>query len=481
MLDLNSPFLRRHPLGEAARRILEAALQAVDPYAAVRRALAYDPQQGMLSVQAPAGTPAATPAPQVALPLAPQGRVWLIAVGKAAYPMARAAREVLGDRLSGGVVLTKEGYAGPPLPPLEIHEAGHPVPDARGVAAAQTIARLLAQTQPADLVLLLLSGGGSALLVSPAPGLTLDDVQRTTDLLLASGAPITEVNAVRKHLERLKGGQLARLAAPASVVALVLSDVLGDPLDAIASGPAAPDPTTFADAWAVLARYGLLEQVPPAVRRHLQAGLQGQVPETPKPGDPLFGRVHAILIGSVRVAAEAAQAAAQRLGFHAAIATTTLQGEAREVGRALAAVLTEMAHHQRPLPRPACLIWGGETTVTLGSGPHGRGGRNQELALAAVEPLAGAPAALLVTLATDGTDGPTDAAGAAVDGETWARARALGLDPRAALARHDAYAFFAALDALLRPGPTQTNVNDLTLLLTAPARAIAQPLRKDYN
>ncbi len=468
MLSLRSPYLQRHPLGEAAARILDAALQAVDPDAAVRQALTYDPQQGTLRVAgapgAGAGSPAPTPA--VTLTLTPPGRVWLVAVGKAAYPMARAAREVLDDRLRGGVVLTKEGYAGPPLPPLEVREAGHPVPDARGVAAAEAIARLLAQTRPDDLVLLLISGGGSALLVSPAPGLTLDDLQRTTDLLLVSGAPIIEVNAVRKHLERLKGGQLARLAAPATVVGLVLSDVLGDPLDAIASGPAVPDPTTFADAWAVLRRYGLTERVPPAVRRHLQAGLQGQVPETPKPGDPLFDRVHHIVVGSVRVAAEAAQATAQRLGFHTAIATTALQGEAREVGRVLAAVLGEMAHHNRPLPRPACLLWGGEATVTLGAGPHGRGGRNQELALAAVEPLAGVPAALLVTFATDGTDGPTDAAGAVVDGETLARARALGLDPRAALSRHDAYAFFAALDALLRPGPTQTNVNDLVLLLT---------------
>ena len=445
MLDWRSPYLAQHPLGEAAVRILAAGLQAVDPEAAVRRALA--------------GVARSV--------LAAPGRVWLVAVGKAAYPMARAAWKVLGERLHGGVVLTKEGYGGPPLPPLAVREAGHPVPDARGVRAAQAIEALLRRAGADDLVLLLLSGGGSALLVSPAPPLTLDDVRRTTDLLLASGATITEVNAVRKHLERLKGGGLARVAAPARVVALVLSDVLGDPLDAIASGPAAPDPTTFAEAWAVLARYGLTEQVPQAVRERLQAGRRGKIPETPKPGDPLFARVTHHIVGSVRVAAEAALAEAQRSGFHAAIAATTLEGEAREVGRALAAVLREMAAWGRPLPRPACLIWGGETTVTLGAGPHGRGGRNQELALAAVEPLAEVPDALLVAFATDGTDGPTDAAGAVVDGATLARARALGLHPREALARHDAYAFFEPLGALLRPGPTRTNVNDVTLLLTA--------------
>ncbi|HEY57890.1 MAG TPA: glycerate kinase [Anaerolineae bacterium] len=454
MLDLRSPYLAQHPLGEAVARILEAALQAVEPAMAVRRALAYDAHQRVLQV---AGT---------RLSVASQGRIWVVAVGKAAYPMAYAAREVLGDHLHGGVVLTKAGHAGPSLPPLEVREAGHPVPDARGVQAAQAIEALLAQARADDLVLLLLSGGGSALLVSPAPPLSLEDLRRTTDLLLASGATITEVNAVRKHLERLKGGQLARLAAPARVVALVLSDVLGDPLDAIASGPAAPDPTTFAEAWAVLVRYGLAERVPRAVRERLQAGLRGEIPETPKPGDLLFARVRHHIVGSVRVAAEAALTEAQCLGFHAAIATTTLEGEAREVGRALAAVLREMAVYGRPLQRPACLIWGGETTVTLGAGPHGRGGRNQELALAAVYPLAGMPGALLVAFATDGTDGPTDAAGAVVDGETLTRAWALGRDPRKALARHDAYDFFAPLGALLRPGPTRTNVNDLTLLLT---------------
>ncbi len=456
MLSLNAPYLTHHPLAEATTHILDAALQAVNPEAAVRRALRYDPAQDALTV---AGE---------RIPLTPQGRVMLVALGKAAYPMARAAVAALGARLHDGVVLTKDGYAGPPLPPLALYTAGHPIPDERGVQASAAIARLLEAATADDLVLLLISGGGSALLTAPAPPVTLADLQRTTDLLLASGATIVEINAVRKHLARLKGGQLARLAAPARVVALVLSDVLGDPLDAIASGPAAPDPTTFADAWAILERYRLTEQVPQAVRQRLQTGLRGQVPDTPKPGDPLFARVRHHIVGSVRVAAEAALAAAHRLGFHAAIAATTLEGEAREVGRVLAAVLREMAERQRPLLRPACLIWGGETTVTLGPGPHGRGGRNQELALAAVEPLAGVEGALLVAFATDGTDGPTDAAGAVVDGRILAQARARGLDPRAALARHDAYAFFDALGALLRPGPTQTNVNDLALLLTAP-------------
>jgi len=437
--------------------VLRAALAAVEPGASVRAHL--QRQGDTLRVG-----PAAAAKPAHTYDLA-RGRVFLLGVGKAAYPMTRAAWEALADRVAQGLVVTKDGYAGPAWERVTVIEAGHPVPDARSVAAAHAAQRLLHEAGPDDLVLVLLSGGGSALLTRPAPGVTLADVQALTRRLLASGATIHEINAVRKHLDTVKGGGLARWAAPATVLTLVLSDVLGDDLSVVASGPTAPDPTTYADAWAVLTRYGLTADLPPGVRAHLKAGLAGRAPETAKPGDPIFRQAAWFVVGSVRHAAEAARDAASAQGWHAAVLSTLMQGEAREVGRALAAVLHEMARFGRPWPRPACAVVGGETTVTLTPNP-GRGGRNQELALAAVEPLAGLPRVALVAFATDGTDGPTDAAGAVVTGETASQARALGLKPRAYLARHDAYTFFHRVGGLLRPGPTRTNVNDLTLLCT---------------
>ncbi len=438
-------MLENLPLPEPIRNVLSAALQAVDPYQAVVRALTAPDkatQQALASAQ----------------------RWIVVALGKAAFPMAKAAADILGERIARGVVVTKRGHASGEIPRFRMIEAGHPVPDAGSRRGAAAILAAVEDAGPADAVLVLISGGGSALATAPRLPLTLADLQRTTQLLLASGATIEEVNTVRKHLDSIKGGGLAKAAAPAQVVTLVLSDVLGDPLDAIASGPTVPDPTTFADAWQVLTRYHLTERLPSRVRALLQSGLRGEIPETPKPGDPVFARVHHRVVGNLRLAAEAALQGARAEGFAAEIATTTLQGEAREVGRVLAAVLQEMAQHQHPLPRPACLIWGGETTVTLGE-QYGLGGRNQELALAAVRPLAGLQEVWLVAFATDGTDGPTDAAGAVATGETWQRACSLGLSPAEALARHDAYPFWMQVGGLLRSGPTQTNVNDLILLV----------------
>jgi len=287
-------------------------------------------------------------------------------------------------------------------------------------------------------------------------------MQALTRELLACGASINEINTLRKHLDQVKGGGLARMAQPAALATLVLSDVVGDPLDVIASGPTVPDPTTFADAYAILERYGIVERIPPPIVAHLCRGIAGAVAETPKAGDALFERVQNLIIGSNRQAAEGALEAAQAEGFNAMLLTTYLQGEAREVGRVLAALAREIAATGRPVSRPACVVAGGETTVTLRG--DGMGGRNQELALATAADLAGLRDVLLVTLATDGGDGPTDAAGAVVTGATLDQARGLGLDPAAQLARNDAYPFFAALGDLLRPGPTQTNVNDLTFV-----------------
>jgi hydroxypyruvate reductase len=297
-------------------------------------------------------------------------------------------------------------------------------------------------------------------------GVQLAEVQQLTGLLLGCGASINEINTLRKHLEQLKGGGLARMAAPATLATLVLSDVVGNPLDVIASGPTVPDSSSFGDAYAVLEQYGLTEQAPTALLRHLRAGVDGEIADTPKAGDPLFARVQNVVIGSNQQAAAAALEAARAAGMHTLLLSTFVQGEAREVGRVLAAVARQLASDgadiAAPLPRPACVVLGGETTVTLRG--SGRGGRNQELALGAVNDMAGLRDVALVALATDGGDGPTDAAGAVVTGETLERARGLGISTQLHLGRNDAYPFFDMLDDLLRPGPTETNVNDLAFV-----------------
>jgi hydroxypyruvate reductase len=343
--------------------------------------------------------------------------------------------------------------------------AGHPVPDERGEEAARAVEALAQGLGESDLLLLLLSGGASALLPAPCPGISLADKARTTSLLLRAGASIHELNAVRKHLSRLKGGGLARAAAPARVVALVLSDVVGDDLSTIGSGPVAPDPTTYADALAVLSERGLLAEVPPPVRARLEAGQRGEAPETPKPGDPLLRRVATRIVGSNRLTVEAAAREARRQGLRSLVLTTRLEGEAREAARILVAILRECVEAGRPARPPVCLLAGGETTVTVRG--NGQGGRNQELAVAAVEPLGGFPVpAVLASLATDGIDGASDAAGGVVDGETQKKAREMGLAPPAHfLAENDSRNFLGPLGGLIRTGPTGTNVVDLTVLL----------------
>ena len=435
--------------------ILDAALDAVDPARAVERAVTW--RGDVMEVDGRR------------YDLSRYERVRVLAFGKAATPMAQAVAHGLGRRLDAGLVITKYGH-GPRDPadcgPLACVEAGHPWPDAMGVAAARRAVELARTSGPNDLLITLISGGGSALLTLPAEGLTMADLQKTTRHLLASGATIHEINTVRKHLSQVKGGQLARWAHPATVLSLVLSDVVGSPLDVIASGPTVPDPTTWADAWQVIQTYHLESQLPPAVIQRLRAGLEGRIPDTPKPGDPIFQRVHTVIIADNAVAAAAAQQAAEEQGFHATILSTFIQGEAREVAQVLVALGREVLVHQRPLPQPACLILGGETTVTLRQ--EGKGGRNQELALAAALALDGLPASppiTIVSLATDGTDGPTDAAGGLVDASTVARGRALGLDARAYLDAHNSYPYLQAVGDLLVTGPTRTNVNDLMLVV----------------
>ena len=384
-------------------------------------------------------------------------RIFLLGAGKASGAMAAAAEEVAGDRVAGGFVVVKDGYGGH-LRRVEIAEAGHPVPDARGLAASARLLEVARSAGEGDLVLFLVSGGGSALTLAPAPPITLAEKQEVTRLLLASGAAIGELNAVRKHLSAFKGGQLARAAAPAAVLTLALSDVIGDPLDVIASGPTAPDPTTFADALEVLARRGLSGRVPPSVARRLEAGRAGEIQETPKPGDPLFERVANVVIGNNALVTDAAAATARRLGYRTDLATRELQGEARDVAR-------EFVARARRLPPPACLIAGGETTVTV-RGP-GKGGRCQEFALAAALALEPTDRITILAAGTDGTDGPTDATGAIVDAGSIARGSAAGADARRALADNDAYRFLRASDDLLVSGPTRTNLLDLYVAVSA--------------
>jgi hydroxypyruvate reductase len=436
------------------RAVQQAALEAVEPGAAVRQKVRR--RGDLLSVGGQS------------YDLAAIGRIWIVGGGKAAVAMVAALHAILDDRVAGGLVVTKYDHIDTGLDTgvVEVVEAGHPIPDQPGVTGAQRMADLLASASGQDLVLAVLSGGGSALLTLPSAGLTLADIQATTDLLLRSGATIVELNTVRKHLSQIKGGGLARLAGQASVASLILSDVVGDPLDVIASGPTVPDPTTFDDAWAVLERYGLAERVPAPVRERMLAGRDGRVSDTPKPRARLFERVHNVIVGSNRLAAEGAVAAARGGELNALLLSTFVEGEARQVAQVAAALAKELVYYDRPLPRPACLVWGGETTVKV----HGKGlgGRNQELALAAAIAMEGLPNVVLVALGTDGTDGPTDAAGAVATGETTARGRALGLEPVAYLADNDAYHYFDLLGDLIRIGPTGTNVNDLLFIFAFP-------------
>lgn len=448
--------LRHHPRGESVARILSAAIQAVEPGHAVQDYLSEHP----LAVIEP-----------VEIPLA--RRVFVLGLGKAANAMSRAVFET--TNVTAALVITKHAEQ-TGLEPATVIAGGHPVPDSCSLRAGEAALQFVSGLGEDDLLLCLISGGGSALMVSPHPGLTLDDLQSLTRQLLACGARIDEINTLRRHLDRVKGGGLARAACPARVVSLILSDVVGNPLEAIASGPTAPDPSSRGDALSVLEKYGLTKTVPAAILQTLE-----HAPETPKPGDSLFARVENVLVGSNALAAQSALRQAKAEGFHPEFLGDTWQGEAREVAKELCAFLTdskvspeskvsrlwsfqnqEILESIKSANRPFCLVAGGETTVTLHG--KGHGGRNQELALAAVDELAGLDNVMLITLATDGEDGPTDAAGAVVTGETEQRARALGLAPDAFLERNDAYHFFAPLGDLLKPGPSGTNVNDLTFL-----------------
>lgn len=442
---------RRQTLRSHAGAIFQAGLAAVNPETCIRRALRLEGGCLLVGDQ------------NVALPAA--GRVLVVGAGKASALMARAVEELLGARIGGGVVVVKYGH-GAALNRVQIREAGHPLPDEAGRAGAAAVFDLARQAGAEDLVLCLISGGGSALLPLPVEGIDLKDKQTATGLLLASGATIHMVNTIRKHLSRIKGGGLARAAAPARVVALILSDVVGDDLDVIASGPTVADPTTFGDGLRIMRRCGLLEKVPPAVRRHFERGAAGEAAETPKPGDPLFEKVRNLLVGGNRDALLAAAEKARALGYNTVVLSSMLEGEAREAGRFISRIAAEARRSGNPAPLPACILCGGETTVTVRGG--GRGGRNTELALAAALDIAGEDGILVLSAGTDGSDGPTDAAGAFADWKTLACAQAAGLDAARFLEQNDSYRFFDRLGDLFKTGPTRTNVMDLQIVLAVP-------------
>jgi glycerate 2-kinase len=429
--------------------ILVSALKAVDPKAAILNALSLDGSE--LSFQGGS------------IDLSNISRIFVVGGGKAGGHMTRAIESILGNRIDGGIVNVIKGTE----KAVKTHKvvlwgASHPLPCSEGERGVDKMLDLTNGLTKRDLVITLISGGGSALMPYPASGISLSDLQETTNLLLRAGSNINELNAVRKHLSGFKGGQFARHVAPANMLTLILSDVIGDPLDTIASGPTAPDDSTFKQARDVLEKYGLLDTLPDNVLARINSGLNGLVPETPKKDDPIFDGVHNLVIANNFKAAQAAVDTAEGLGYNPMILSTYIEGEARQVGGMFAGVAREEQFNGLPLPKPAAIIIGGETTVTVTG--EGKGGRNQEVALGAIHKMKGLNA-VLATLGTDGIDGPTDASGAIVDGKSLDRAMELGLEPDSFLRENDAYNFFDGLNDLIFTGPTGTNVNDLSVIL----------------
>jgi len=395
-------------------------------------------------------------------PLSSFAKIYVVGAGKASAAMAQAVEEVLKDRIASGWINVKYGHSHA-LDRIKVHEAGHPVPDRKGLQGSLRILKMLESARQDDLVIVLLSGGGSALLPFPAEGLTLRDKQETTRILLDAGADINEINSIRKHLSGIKGGFLARQAFPASVITLVLSDVIGDRLSSIASGPTVPDESTYQDCQRIFSKYGIENRIPPKVLQIIESGIRGERKETIKAGDPVFERVQNVIVGSNYLAIRAACRKAKELGYNSLILSSVIEGETREIAKMHAALAHEIILTGNPLAAPACLISGGETTVKVKG--KGLGGRNQEFALAAAVGLDGLKNVLILSCGTDGTDGPTDAAGAVADGETLHRAQQQGLDAQRFLEDNDSYHFFQAIDDLIITGPTLTNVMDIRIVL----------------
>lgn len=439
---------RTRSMRKDARLIFKAGIKAVQADATIRRNMRLDGE--ILKIG------------DAAYDLSSIEHIYVIGAGKACAPMAGQVERLLGKRITGGVISVKYDH-GVPLETIRVMEAGHPVPDENGVNAAEAIMKVVQKAGRNDLVICLLTGGGSALIPLPSKGITLEDKQAVTRSLLACGADIHEMNAIRKHLSRIKGGQLAKAVSPARMVTLVQSDVVGDDLDVIASGPTVPDTSSFKQCMEILERYHLFTKVPPGVRQHFENGINGLVPDTPEKDEPFFRQMTTRIISSNQDALEACLKQAQKMGYHAFVLTSQIQGDNHTAAGIHAGIARQILTRGQPLDVPACLLSGGETTLVLKG--NGKGGRNQEAALKAALDIAGCYKTVMLFAGTDGTDGPTDAAGAIVDHETVERSAELGLNPVQYLAQNDAYHFFEALGDLLVTGPTGANVMDLNIVL----------------
>jgi glycerate-2-kinase len=387
-------------------------------------------------------------------------RIFVVGGGKASSTMASVLYEILGDKIERGVIVDTTVRE---IPKVECVRGTHPIPGEGGMEGAKKIIELLKEADEDDLVICLISGGGSALLPLPVPPITLEEKKKVTDLLLRCGATINEINAVRKHISLIKGGQLARAAYPATVITLLISDVIGDPLDVIASGPTAPDASTFEDAVNVLKKYEIWNEVPNSVRERLEKGLRGEIPETPKEGDEVFRKVNNVILSNNLEALIGAAEKAKELGMNVLVLSSMIEGESREVGIAHAGILREVVKSGIPLKRPAVIISGGETTVTVKG--SGKGGRAMEFVLGAIEKMRGVDNIAVLCMGTDGIDGPTDAAGAIADGKSYERAEKMGLSIEEYLKENNSYEFFRKLNDLIFTGPTGTNVSDIRVMV----------------
>jgi len=444
----NGETRRNRKARTLALKSLESALNAVDPEQIIKSKLSL--KNSTLEVNG------------CSFDLKRFNNVYVVGGGKASGLMAEALEQILSQYVTSGLVNVPHGSKHQ-TEIIRLHESSHPIPDESGVEGTRRILEIAEQANEDDLVICLISGGGSSLMPMPRDEISLEDKRKVTEALLKCGATINEINTVRKHISSFKGGWLAKKAYPATVLNLILSDVVGDPLDFIASGPTVPDSTTFSDAVKVLRKYDLWDEIPISVKKVLSNGERGSISETPKADDAAFKKVHSVVVGNNLSATSAACEWLNSAGLNAFLLTSVLEGEARQVGVMLASVASEIIASGNPVPKPAGVVAGGETTVTVTGG--GLGGRNQEIALAAALKLKGLDGVVVASLSTDGVDGPTDAAGAIADGRTIIRAAKMGLNPERFLAENNSYDFFSRLNDLIFTGPTGTNVNDVSVVV----------------
>ncbi len=445
---MNTESEKIQSMKKDAVEIFNKALQAVQPGDAIRRHCICEGKNFIIDDQ---------------IYHLPQFKnLFVVGAGKAAAPMAAAIEDIFGERIAEGIVAAKYGHV-TDLSRIKLIEAGHPLPDENGLYGASAIYNLAKKAEKDDLIICLISGGASALMPYPYDGLTLEDKRDAVKVLLSCGASIHEINTIRKHISKIKGGLLARAAYPAVLVTMILSDVVGDDLDVIASGPTVPDLSSFDDCLSILQRHNIADAIPRNILNHIELGISGEIPETPKPDDPAFQKTHNLIIGSNIESLFAAKESAENLGYNVLLLSSMIEGETRTVAQVHGAIAREIVKSENPLARPACILSGGETTVSVSG--NGLGGRNQEFALSASIDIAGNKNIVILSAGTDGTDGPTDAAGAFSDTYTIERAKELRVDPYHFLLNNDSYHFFQKLGDLFITGPTQTNVMDLRIVL----------------